>query len=113
MACAGKSSWQHSKQGDSIKAAKTLQHPHMQSQPAAQASNSLGQIPSQSALSAWRGDIGIMDSVLSLEGSPAAEREWGQRIKGKHVPHTNAELYLKKGLGVSSSQHKSHLNLSR
>ena len=53
-----------------------------------------------------------MDSVLSLEGSPITEREWGRRVEGKHVPNTSAELFLKKGLGTLSFQHKSYVDLA-
>lgn len=81
---AGKSGWRLGKQGGGIKAAKALQHPHTQSQDDLQASDSLTQMPVQSSPSTWRAEIGVMDSVLSLEGSPAATREWGQRVEGKH-----------------------------
>ena len=81
---AGKGRWRLGKQGGSIKAAKALQHPHTQSQGALEASDSLVQIPSQSSPPKWRGEIDVMDSVLSLEGSPAATREWGRQVEGKH-----------------------------
>ncbi len=102
----------HGRRGDSIKAAKSLQRPLAQAPDTLQLSDSVINIPSQTLPSGMHADIGVVDSVLSLEGSPAAERGWGRRVEGKHMPNTNAELFLKKGLGILSSQHKSYLDLS-
>ncbi len=102
----------HGRRGDSIKAAKSLQRPLAQAPETLQLSDSVINIPSQTLPSGTHADIGVVDSVLSLEGSPAGERGWGRRVEGKHVPNTNAELFLKKGLGILSSQHKSYLDLS-
>ena len=100
----------HGRRGDSIKAAKSLQRPLAQAPETLQLSDSV--ISSQTSPSGTHADIAVVDSVLSLEGSPAGERGWGRRVEGKHVPNTNAELFLKKGLGILSSQHKSYLDLS-
>ncbi|DBA92593.1 hypothetical protein WJX77_006764 [Trebouxia sp. C0004] len=102
----------HGRRGDSIKAAKSLQRPLAQAPETLQLSDSVINIPSQTSPSGTHADIGVVDSVLSLEGSPAGARGWGRRVEGKHMPNTNAELFLKKGLGILSSQHKSYLDLS-
>ncbi len=102
----------HGNRRDSIKAAKSLQHPATQAPEVVQLSDSVINIPSQAPSSATHAGIDVVDSVLSLEGSSAAERVWGRRVSGKHMANTGAELFLKKGLGILSSQHKSYLDLS-
>ncbi|KAA6417714.1 MAG: hypothetical protein FRX49_12300 [Trebouxia sp. A1-2] len=102
----------HGRRGDSIKAAKSLQRPLAQAPETLQLSDNVTNIPSQTSPSGAHADIGVVDSVLSLEGSLAGERGWGRRVEGKHMPNTNAEQFLKKGLGILSSQHKSYLDLS-
>ncbi len=102
----------HGRRVDSIKAAKSLQHPLAQAPETLQLSDSVISISSQTSPSGTHATIGVVDSVLSLEGSPAGEQGWGRRVDRKHMPNTNAELFLKKGLGILSSQHKSYLDLS-
>ncbi|KAL3148627.1 hypothetical protein ABBQ38_014050 [Trebouxia sp. C0009 RCD-2024] len=89
----GKGGWRLGKQGDDIKAAKALQHPHIESQGVPQTSDGLIHIPSQVTSPIWRGEIGVVDSVLSLEGSPAAARGWGQRAAEKNALKTYASRF--------------------
>ena len=90
---AGKGGWRLGKHADGIKAAKALQHPHTESHDVPQTSDGLIHVPSQVTSPIWRGEIGVVDSVLSFEGSPAAARGWSQRAAEKNVLKSNASRF--------------------